>query len=215
MAVTFPVYMIYSKWSLTQIDNFLKEFGEAEYLRIVYDNKHIETNRTIAILSDEVYKKLCDAGFNESKNNGFKIKPYIVKEIDNSIAVRTLFVPVPKEFCNLRDKVKDIISKKIINLSHLGIINESDWNINIPINTREKGDIKKGCYISFNDNVELERISLIRILLTDTYWPEILTLDSLLSKTSDSGERKIFRCLWERKNKKIITAKQPTLAKQN
>lgn len=213
MSLKFPVYVIYSKWSLDQIREFLKDFGEAEYLRIVYEmnleeNKLVETNRTIAILSDDIYKKLEENGYTcdtEKQFKGFKIKPFILKDknLESTDPIRTLFIPIPTQFHHKHDKIFNFIERKLKDLEDFGILEQSSWSINIPVKTREKGDIKNGCYISFGKDVELERIAMTKILLTDTYWPEMIIIHE--STKPEITERKILKCRWF--NSKTINSK--------
>jgi len=196
---SFPVYMIYSKWSLLQLDNFLKDFGDVGFLRIVYDNDSKETDRTIAILSDDVYNTLCDEGYGDTKQGsrsygrGFRITPFVLKEnnFPGEGRTKTLFVPVPKTLGSDDSQVIATVVDKLKHLSEWGIIEDNSWSVNVPLKSRERGGVRGGCFVSFKRDIPLECIAMVRILLTDTYWPE----------QTDTEERSVFRCFWARDRK--------------
>lgn len=194
---SFPVYMIHSKLSLLTLDDILKNFGPVGFLRIVYDNNSKETNLTIAILPHEVYHSLCNEGYGDiqhgSYRKNFRITPFILKEnnLPGDGRTKTLFVPVPKILCNDDSQVIAAVEDKLSHLAEWGIIDDKSWYINVPLKSREKGGVRSGCFISFVKTVPIESIAMVRILLTDTYWPE----------QPDTEDRSVFRCFWARVRK--------------
>jgi len=174
------VYIIYSRWSLSQLDNFLKDYGDVGFLRIIYDNTGKETDRTIAIITQQVYKSLCNSGYgvssqgSRSYGKGFKIMPFSMKEnnFPGLGRTKTIFVPVPKYFENDDSRVIVAVDDKLKHLAEWDIIPDKSWIVNVPLKSREKGGVNGGCFISFNQEVPIEQIATVRILLTDTYWPE-------------------------------------------
>ena len=196
---SFPVYLIYSKWSLPQLDNFLKDFGDVGFLRIVYDNEGKETDRTIAILPPDVYETLCNEGYGEAKQGsrsygrGLRVTPFLLRDncFPGEGRTKTLFVPVPKDLGADDSQVIAAVIDKLKHLSEWGIVEENSWSVNVPLRSREKGGVKSGCFVSFKRDVALERIAMVRVLLTDTYWPE----------QPDETERAVFRCFWARDRK--------------
>jgi len=194
---SFPVYLLYSKWSLVQLDNFLKEFGDVGFLRIMYDNDGHETDRTIGIIPTAAYEALCQDGYgvSESTSNdrfsrGFRITPFLLK--DNNFPgegrTKTLFVPVPQTLVANDSQVIETVIDKLKHLAEWEIIPDNSWVVNVPLKSREKGGVQGGCFISFNRDIALERIAMVRTLITDTYWPD----------QADNTERPVFRCFWAR-----------------
>lgn len=194
-----PVYLIYSKLSLPNLDNILREHGDVGFLRIVYDNEGKETDRTIAILPDAAYESLCYNGYGVSKQDGptygkgLRIARYELRDSNYPGEGRTksLFVPVPRSIGSDDNQVIATVVDKLKHLAEWLIIDNDSWSINVPLKSREKGGVRSGCFISFKREISLERIAMVRILLTDTYWPE----------QSDSEERPIFKCYWARDRK--------------
>lgn len=193
----FPVYLIYSKWSLLQLDNFLKDFGDVGFLRIVYDNDGKETDRTIAILPETVYDYLCEEGYGEvakgtrSYGRGLRISPFRLKDssIQGEGRSKTLFVPVPKTLDD--SQVIPAVIDKLKHLSEWGIVQDNSWSVNVPLKSREEGNLQSGCFVSFKRDVSIKQVAMIRVLLTDTYWPD----------QEDGSDRAVFRCFWARDRK--------------
>lgn len=204
--ISFPVYIIFSRWSLPEIDSFLKDYGEAGFLRVVYDNSGKETDRTLAILPDDVYQSLCNNGYGESNDKrsgrGFCIKPFVLRDNSFPPAGRSevLFVPLPKQTEYEKSFIVDTVNDKLTHLSEWDIIPDNSWNINVPLQSREKGGVKNGCFVSFNKDVSLARISMVRNLLNDTYWP---------NENVDEN-RPIFQCFWARVRKQRVPNKDNT-----
>ncbi|CAH6420705.1 Hypothetical protein HVR_LOCUS1260 [uncultured virus] len=197
----FPVYLIHSGWSLSELDQFLEEFGGedggAGFLRIVYDSEGHETKRTVAILSDDLYNGLMADGCHERRHGrDFVVKPFELKENNFPGEGRTnsLFVPVPKDLRSEDRTVVSAISDKLQHLSEWNIVPAESWTVKPLLESREKGGIKGGCFISFKKEISRECRAMVRVLLTDTYWPK--------SSTEQSEEnREVFHCFWARGRK--------------
>jgi len=200
--IVFPVYMIYSKWSLVQMDRHLEHYGGAGFLRIVFGRDDQETDRTIAIMSSETYDALCADGYGDEKKEdrsygrGFRVG--VFKLNDGSYPGegrnKTLFIPVPKVLGNEDTWVIDTITEKLQHLAEWGIVPKDSWSLNVPLKSREEGGVRGGCFVSFKREVELARIAMARILLTDTYWPEVEAPEA----TDEKEKRSVFRCHWAR-----------------
>lgn len=194
---TFPVYMIYSDWSLPQLDTFLAKYGNVGFLRIVYDNDGKETNRTIAVLPETAYDALCSDGYDHRQyGRGIKISQFLLNESNfpGEGRNKTLFVPVPKDLGGDDSQVISAIVDKLKHLAEWNIIPADSWSVNVPLKSREKGGVRSGCFISFKREVVLDRIAMARVLLTDTYWPE----------ENAEAERPVFRCFWARDRKEYV-----------
>jgi len=206
----FPVYLVHSKWTLSKIDKFLNEYGKPGFLRIVYDGEGNETSRSIAILDNDTYDALCKDGLYERQRGvDFVIAPFTLK--DNNFPgegrTKTLFVPVPKTLGSDDETVSTVVGNKLKHLAEWNVIPDKSWSVNIPLKSRETGGIRSGCFISFQRDVHIDCIAMVRILLTDTYWPE--------EPESSENERAIFRCFWARdRDRKERTEKAPFTEKK-
>lgn len=188
------LYIIYSKWSLAKIDRELSFYGLIGLLRIIHD-KTGETNRTLALLENGVYDKLSTKGYtNKKSNKGFSIARFKEKaiELPSKGFTRNLFISVPEVFRKDDIKTIDIIEDKLKHLVEWDILPKDCWRINAILKSREKGCISSGCFIVFNNEIELVTIAKVRMLITDTLWPSV----------SENTEREQFKCLWAFDSKK-------------
>lgn len=182
------LYIIYSRWSLSRIDRELSSFGKIGLLRIICDGGK-ETNRTLALLEDDVYNKLSAKGYADKKmNKGFSIAKFNEKalELPSKGCNRNLFVCVPEIFRKDDLKTIDIIDDKLKHLVEWDILPKDSWHVNALLKSREKGSISSGCFIVFDNDVSITTIAKVKILITDNFWPSI-SLDI---------EREQFKCLW-------------------
>jgi len=181
----FDVYLIKSKWTLYRIDEFLHKYeGKVGNLRIVLDKNGNGTDRTIALLSKDVYNSI-NADKSNNDETGFQIYPFILKQscLPSEYKTRNLFIQVPQIFTE--NMVIKNLNDKLDYIAEWNIIPHKSWSFNIPIKSREFGTIKGCCFLSFNAEVPIENISMVRILLTDSYW---------LDKNKQKNY--ILRCFW-------------------
>lgn len=193
-APSFPVYLIHSSKSLVEIDRLLSDYGEVGFLRIMYNNDGSETDRTIAILPKSSFDDLIKDGYGRRQyGKNFSISSFELK--DNNYPgegrTKTLFVPVPKEFATDDSVVVKTIKDKLDHLAEWSIVDADSWSIKAPLKSRESGGIRGGCFVSFKREVSIHSIAMVRLLLTDTYWPEL----------DETVDRAVFQCTWARDRK--------------
>jgi hypothetical protein len=194
-ANNFPdIYIIYSSWSIDKIRNFLNTITNdcIGLLKIIYDNEGNETNKTIAVIKNELYNNLKEKGYTEFNYTlDFKIKIYklpdfILPPEDRSSA---LFIPTIKKLTETY--VTDIINNKLLELAKVNIIPIDSWKLKCPITSRFTGFVKQGCFIIFNSNINIYSIATIRFLLNNTYWE-----DNEVKKYNN-----MVKCHWAKKIK--------------
>ena len=167
------IYIIYSNWSIDTLTTFLNNIqeGQVGMMKIVYDSACNETNKTIAVLSTSLYDTLISQGYGMSRFEiDFKIKRYkfndnILPPKDKS---RNLFIPIMKQTTEMA--VTSRIHQKLEILANFDIIPQHSWRIKCPINSRENGLVKLGCFIFFKSDVTDQQIGIVRFLLNHTYW---------------------------------------------
>ncbi len=188
--MNYPVYIIYSNWSIDKIKSFLINImpDSISFIKIIYDSMYNETNKTIVVLKEELYNLLIEQGYGVTRFEiDFKIKKYKFNEnILPPADTRNLFIPIIKQTTEY--VVTSIIESKLDELSKFKIIPEKSWRIKCPINSRETGRVKLGCFIFFRADINVEVVSIVKFLLNNTYWIE--------------GEEKkydnIVKCYWAR-----------------
>jgi hypothetical protein len=189
--------MVHSSLSLTQIDKFLSRYGTVGLLRIVYDSKGKETHDlNIALLQPGLYEALIQDGRgHKGPARGLTVSPFLIHSghLPPKDGKSTLFVPVPGPLKMDDDTVLEVINAKLHHLAGWNILPDHSWSLNIPLVSRERGQIRSGCFISFLPSAKLSihDIAVIRILLTDTYW----------SEAKEGAERPVFQCHWARERK--------------
>ena len=195
------VYIVFSKWDVKKIVQFCSTYGEVFWSRLVYDKTGHETDRTLMILPDETFDSLVEDGFGftdrklkgSSKPAGLRIAPYILREEQEHDDEPTLFVPAPREHCDSAVAVETVVDNKLQALASCAIIPENSWRFETPSRSREAGDVKSGTFIMFSDDVERDRIAMVRILINDTYWPVL----------EDQEAASVFRCYWARSRTEV------------
>lgn len=199
------VYIIFCKWDVKKIEQHCRFYGDVLWSRLVYDKDNQETDRTYVILPDETYQGLVEDGYgedrkrstNSNKAAGFRVAPYILREDQEHTDTRTLFVPAPKEHRDSCLAVENTVDAKLRTLASFGILPVDSWHITVPPVSRESGEVKSGAFISFTPAVERGRIAMVRLLINDTYWPEVEGEETLA----------VFRCYWENRDRTVYPAK--------
>lgn len=183
--------MIYSGWSLASIQEYLQQYGGAKYLRIIYDFRTSkDTNRTLAVLDEEVYGLLvCNGVDKRPGGKDFSISRYILRDsqLPGKDKITKLFIQVPPVFRHRESFVRNSLEEKLHQLAEWNIIPANSWILTIPLQSRETGILRGGCYVSFKD-VSPQAIALVKICINDTCWDK--------NKTDPLGE--VVRCFWAR-----------------
>lgn len=169
----YPIYIIYSNWSIDKISKFLKEYQAdgVSLLKIIYDNVGNETNKTIAILSDSLYQLLVEHHYHtyrfeiDFKIKKYKLGDYLLPPSDKS---HNLFVPIIKKTTEVY--VTQKLNDKLTALSQYGIIAADSWKLKCPISSRGDGQVILGCFIFFKKEIDLFNIGVVRFLLNNTRW---------------------------------------------
>lgn len=185
--MNFPIYIIYSYWSLDKIRDFLNQIlpDSVGIMKVIYNVHYQQTNRTIAVLKPELYSLLMNLGYGVTRFDiDFKIKKY--KFNDVQIVSSTLFVPIIKRTTDLI--VTKLITEKLEQFATFNILPKGSWCIKCPIDSRETGLVKLGCFISFKD-VTIETIGVVKFLLTNLHWDN--------DHTNNKYDN-IIKCYWAR-----------------
>jgi hypothetical protein len=169
----YPIYIIYSSWSIDKITTFLKSYDPdgVSMLKIVYDNSSQETNKTIAILSDRLYQLLVDHNYHiyrfeiDFKVKKYKLGDYLLPPADKST---NLFVPIIKKTTEVY--VTQKLNDKLVDLANFGIIEHDAWKLKCPISSRGDGQVILGCFIFFKKEIDTFNIGVVRFLLNNTTW---------------------------------------------
>ena len=173
MEEQFNIYIIYSSYSIETMLKFLDSFmpNAVGLTKIIMDSLLNETNKTIVVMKPELYDLLIENGYGVTRFEiDFKIKKYkfnenILPPLDKS---SNLFIPIIKQ--TTETVVNTVINKKLDLLAEFNIIPKNSWRIKCPLNSRENGFIKLGCFIFFKSEISLYTIGVVKFLLNNTHW---------------------------------------------
>lgn len=173
MNENYPIYIIYSSWSIETLMNFLNGFMQNAVCltKIIYDSSYNETNKTIVVMKSQLYDMLIQQGYGVTRFEiDFKIKRYTFNDniLPSPDKSSNLFIPIIKK--TTEAVVNTIINQKLEHLAEFDIIPKNSWRIKCPINSRENGFIKLGCFIFFKNEISTYNIGVVKFLLNNTYW---------------------------------------------
>jgi len=217
MVGVYPVYVVYCRLPVSIIDKRLRHYGPVGFIRIVFEagqDGPKETDRNIVLLQPETYNKLVADGYGErNPTNDLRIASYQLSSRDypNQFQLNALFVPVPPVWANADLDVHGVVTDKLKLLVEWGIIKDGSYKVSVPVHSRQTGGVKGGCHINFEKDVTLEQIAMVRVILTDTYWPDIPQQKPSEPKGKGKGKgkeekakapepvpRAVFHCRWQR-----------------
>lgn len=171
-----PVYVIYSGMSLSAIREFLLSYGtetQLGHLRVNYDQKGYETNLSIATLDSQLYDNLVGAGFDKRKPGiDFSIVPYRLsdrnrpKENQNP----SFYIPLPKELKLTENQVFSHVSDRLRKMNEFGDLPARSYRVIVPKVSRDTGELKGSCFVTFHRDTPIETIALCRSVIDGSTW---------------------------------------------
>ncbi len=199
-----PVCMIYSQFSLKELEELFQHFGDngSEHgpLRIVRakdDSGHWrDTNRTIILVSKKLYNALMDEGLYKSVRTpgrpvyDFRIVPYEIR--DNNLPKegmkKDLFIRIPNSLEMSSADVEAIIHEKMADLVKFGVVSADQYSIKIPLRNKDRssGIVHGSCFLAFGEGVNDQQAALVKAVIDDTFWGE---------------HEETFNCYWAREQK--------------
>jgi hypothetical protein len=171
-----PVYVIYSGLSLGAIREFLLSYGSENkvgHLRVIYNRDGRETDITIATLDKSLYDTLIGAGFDKLKAGiDFTISPYRLIQYNRPSETQTsnFYIPLPKPITLTESQVYSHIVDRLKKLVDFGDLSSRSFRITIPKVSRDTGELKGNCFVSFKKEVPIETIALCRSVLDGSTW---------------------------------------------
>lgn len=204
--------IVFSSAPLTAIYNAVAEAvgndDSVGYARIVFDRNGKETNRTLVLVSANTWRQLENAGLAD-EGESIRFAPYKILEgnLPKETQSDSLCLLVPESFQKqpVFAEVDKIIAEKLEHLALWGILPSNSWKVSVTLTSREKGEVGKRCFISFDDTVSLEQRAIVRLLLNDTYWAseDDSVNEELAGKVDiDLDSPPILKCFWAFPQKK-------------
>lgn len=199
----YVVVRIVSRKSLEYLTNFIStEFGgDVPFMRVVF-NRDGETNMTIAIVEHAVLHRMLEVGLGsrpQDRTTGHSDAPLTIAkyelrdhEFPKEDQSSNLYIPIPKSLVDRSESsVQGTINAKIEALSACGLLTSGTWTVKVLLESRQRGVVGRGCYVSFDASVKDADRAFVRLCLNDTYWGEV--------SEAEEDQDQVFRCVWARK----------------
>jgi hypothetical protein len=204
----FPVFMVYSNWSLKNLRECLVGLGNGKVasLHIDRDRNGEETNRTIVLMDESVYAAALKAGYTGNSTN-LSISRYQLRRnsYPNADQAYSFYIPLPKNFKLSEAECRNQLDDRFKQMSSFNLLKEGDYKISVPLQSREtEATSTRGfCFVSFKRSVDHDTIAVVKVLLDNTWW------FSGSSSENPSGEnghwREILRCYWAKSRQNRVT----------
>lgn len=167
----FPVYVIFSGWSMGEIADFIEEKAahknDVGIMRIdFFEGK--ETDRTIILLDSNLYQKLRE----ETRHNKefsidqFKLGSHWYPKRDES--EKSLYIQLPN--CHDARQCRESLTLKLKEMVHFGMFGGDDYKISIPLESRNGSKHMGHSYVDFDESVGPDAIAFARVLLSYSDW---------------------------------------------
>lgn len=177
----YGLYLIYSKWLLEDIiefmkEKFLKKEEKDEYekyigpIRIDYIHGS-QSERTLCLLHESLYKKIIKEGFfRKLFPYDFRIQPYEIRDNNKPGPgfSSNLYIPLPT-ILNRAECKKDLYSKLKV-IESFGIIKPQSYRVTLPLLCRKTEKYTGSAFIEFSNDIPLKNRSITRLIMNDTDW---------------------------------------------
>ncbi len=202
------VYMIYSRWSTKEIEEFLKNRDEMknsfDLVKVEY-KKFEETNRNIVLMKEEFYEKLVGEGYGangeKAKFLDFKIVPFRVPEEKiKNIKNNTLFLKLSPKLS--LSECRRILMERLMVLERFKIFPENSYTLRIPPRSRHL-DLHRGiAYINFSEDVDKNSVFCCRLFMNKFRHESNWFFCYFFKDYKEMKEFKEFKKIKENKEKK-------------
>lgn len=181
----FILTVVFSRWELTKILNFLEDYLEAKKDEIgmarieKYFDKNTQqvkdSNRAIILMKRDLYQRAIDAGLDlKQPQLDFRIAEHVAKPTADLSEESTQTGNLYLQFLNTNEtnlSTNDIhvsLKEKLAEMENFGFLNTNDFKIFVPLKDRETGTHKNVAYINFVTDVDMNARHVIKTLLHDS-----------------------------------------------
>lgn len=204
----YKLVLIYSRWSLSEIQSFFEKLEEFPLEEIgpmtIIKRKGKETKRTLCLMKNRAYYELLNRGYDKKKYDiDFFMSEYKLSNYDypKQNESRILYVGLPPTLT--ASECREQLEEKLMDLENFNVINKEKCQIKIPLKSRQTDEHKGLSFIYFRE-VEIKDIIVVKSILNDSWW----------FKSEDETYQETMTCYWARKrifkNKNQIDVKIKT-----
>lgn len=193
-----PFYVIYSRWSLRSIEDFLTSHSAASdkaCMRVDYkleETGMTDTNRTFILMKESLVKGLKDNKYHLPGRKGFFFSKFKIRD-DFKIDHRSLCIPIPVNLGLTGSEIKNYIETRMLPFIEFGVVTPTDYTVIVPMLSREADTPKKACYINFEKGVSNDSMIVVRTLLNYTKWETSVNDCNLMCFFSNSMPQKVSK----------------------
>lgn len=185
----FPLFVIYSKKVLTDLREFLYDYGNGAdgigemHIDRTHDGK--ETDRTICLLDESIYDGLVENGYAKQPPSDRRTRR---PPVDVAITRYRLtpghhpkpghtynfFIQLPRSaeneaFADMKaSDYEKQLQEKVDALSSFGVLPENGVKIKVPYTSRTTGEAQGVAYITFADFIDRDAIAAARVFIDNS-----------------------------------------------
>jgi hypothetical protein len=176
----YVVALVFSNFVLSKIYNIFFDYLKADTDDICmskierYKDKRTgelkESNRTLFLIRRNLLDRAIEAGLDKKNSNfDFRIVEYNLnaKNFPLSGYSENLYVSLP-EFLKT-EEAESIIKEKMRQFVKFGLLDETDYSLNIPLASRLTGKHRNFALLDFSEYVDLNTRVVIKLLLHNSY----------------------------------------------
>ena len=167
------LYVVHSKWSVDSIREYMTSFagGDVGPLKIIYDRKGHETDRTLVALDKAQYDKLKRLEVNNKSSYGFSISEYVIRksQYPKSNETTSWYLKTPTLFKMNEVEIRKQLDAFFKELVKVEVLPDNCWEIIIPLKSRTSSEHGRYCYVNFH-GAKLEQIVTAKLMIDNSSW---------------------------------------------
>ena len=177
--MSYTIAIVFSNWALPKVYDFMTDYLNARKEELGmgkverYKDKNGEmkdSNRTILLMKQSLFDRAIEAGLDlQQPDLDFKIAEFIItdKYYPSEKQTHNLFIQIPKNLSSTECEI--LIKEKMDVFSKFCLINNTDYSIRIPLNSRITGEHRGFALLNFKDNVDIRTRVYIKVLLHNSF----------------------------------------------
>ena len=176
--MNYTVALIFSNWTVTKLYEFFHDYLDAEKSDVGmtkierFRNKTGEmkdSNRTLILMSKTLYDKALKHGLDmQQPNLDFRISEFVLqpKYFPYEGYTNNFYIIIPATLSTA--EAESLIGEKLRIFTTFGLLQEQDYTLRIPLNSRITGEHRGYALLNFVESVDVKNRSIIKALMNDS-----------------------------------------------